>query len=399
MSSLESQLADAVKDGKIPQAVVYAATRDGKFQYKHAVGKSSLEEGAADIKEDAVFLLASQTKLMTAVAAQQILERGLFGIDDDVADVLPELAKQPILKGFDEEDKPILEPRKVTITLRHLLTFTAGVVYDAADANLIKYQAQRGQPTNTGTDVVSRFSYPLVYEPGTQWSYGTALDWAGLLVERVTNSTLESYMKANIWDPLGVKTMTFFPSTELKARVPALSVRRPDGKLSFHNEGNINTGSTGCFGGHGAYSSMQDYMTFLQSLLANDGKLLKPESVDSLFKPQLTAEQAKALKGVFASPMGAFFVGEFFVDKYQHDWSFGGAIFVEGYEDGRRRAGTVAWGGAANTFWALDREAGLILTFGTQVIPPGDASVREVVSVVEKAIYELAGATSPKTNL
>lgn len=98
----------------------------------------------------------------------------------------------------------------------------------------MKYQGQLGQPLNTGSDVVSRCSYPLVFEPGTKWSYGTAIDWAGLLVERVTNSTLESYMKANIWDPLGVSTMTFFPSEKpgLEARVPLLSARGPDMKLA-----------------------------------------------------------------------------------------------------------------------------------------------------------------------
>lgn len=82
------------------------------------MGKSSVEENAADIKEDAVFLLASQSKLITAVVTQQILERGLIGLNDDVSQLLPELAEQPILKGFDGEDKPILETRKVAITLQ-----------------------------------------------------------------------------------------------------------------------------------------------------------------------------------------------------------------------------------------------------------------------------------------
>lgn len=144
---------------------------------------------------------------------------------------------------------------------------------------------------------------------------------------------------------------------------------------------------------------MQDYITFLSSLLANDGKLLRPESVDELFKPQLTAEQAKSLKDYFNSAMGAFFIGEFFMDKYRHDWSFGGALCVQAYEDGRRKTGTVAWGGVANTFWSLDREGGLALSFGTQVIPPGDGFCREVISIVEKAVFEMAGAALPKTSL
>jgi CubicO group peptidase (beta-lactamase class C family) len=92
----------------------------GSFQYSHAAGKSSVEDGAADIQDDAVFLLASQTKLLTAVAALQVVERGLIGFDDDVAELLPELAKQPVLTGFDEEDKPVLEERKNAITFRYV---------------------------------------------------------------------------------------------------------------------------------------------------------------------------------------------------------------------------------------------------------------------------------------
>jgi CubicO group peptidase (beta-lactamase class C family) len=102
-----------------PLATLLICSLTGSFQYSHAAGKSSVEDGAADIQDDAVFLLASQTKLLTAVAALQVVERGLIGFDDDVAELLPELAKQPVLTGFDEEDKPVLEERKNAITFRY----------------------------------------------------------------------------------------------------------------------------------------------------------------------------------------------------------------------------------------------------------------------------------------
>jgi CubicO group peptidase (beta-lactamase class C family) len=240
---------------------------------------------------------------------------------------------------------------------------------------------------------VSRFSYPLIFQPGTAWAYGTGLDWAGLVVERLTNSTLEDFMKANIWGPLGLKTMTFFPwkKEDLEARVPMLSLRAPSAELLPHKGPFITTGATGCFGGSGAYAALGEYRIFLLSLLRNDGKLLRPESVDELFKPQLTPAQAKAFKEVFLGPMGAFFIGEFKPEEYEHGFGFGGVVFVEGYGDGRRKAGTLSWGGVANTFWLMDREAGLALTFGTQLIPPGDGKVKEVISVVEKEIYKMAG--------
>ena len=90
----------------------------GSFTYKHATGYNVLGD-EKPITEDAVFLLASQTKLLTSIAALQVVENGLIGLDDDVAGQLPELAEQPILKGFDDKDEPILEKRKNTITLRY----------------------------------------------------------------------------------------------------------------------------------------------------------------------------------------------------------------------------------------------------------------------------------------
>lgn len=276
---------------------------------------------------------------------------------------------------------------------RQLLTHTAGTAYDAGHPILIKYQAHVGAPTNNGPDVVSRFSYPLIFQPGTAWSYGSGIDWAGLVIERLTKSTLEEFMKTNIWDPLGLKTMTFFPAKRegLEERVPTLSVRGPDGKLYPFKEPFLNTGATGCFGGSGGYAALGEYRTFLLSLLRNDGKVLRPESVDELFRPQLTAPQAKAFKEFLLGPMGAFFIGEFKPEEYKHDFGFGGVVFVDGYEDGRRKAGALSWGGVANTFWMIDRQAGLVVTFGTQVIPPGDGKVREVITVVEKEVYRLAG--------
>ena len=137
---------------------------------------------------------------------------------------------------------------------------------------------------------------------------------------------------------------------------------------------------------------MGDYIKFLRHLLANDGSILCRESVNELFKPQLTAQQSASLKSVFNGPMGATFIGEFDFEKYEHGWSFGGIVFVQGYEDGRRRAGSVSWGGVANCFWLLDREAGVAVSFGTQVIPPGDKGVEGVIGVVEKEVYKISGA-------
>jgi CubicO group peptidase (beta-lactamase class C family) len=141
-SKLEDILAKGVEEGKIPHAVVFATNKDGKyllplinfhglilgaaiadvagtgsFTYKHAIGKQNFPEDTP-IREDALFLLASQSKLLTSIAALQIVEKGLYGLDEDVARALPELAEQKIIKGFDEDEKPILVDRTRSLTLK-----------------------------------------------------------------------------------------------------------------------------------------------------------------------------------------------------------------------------------------------------------------------------------------
>ena len=152
-TSLEQNLAAAVKDGKIPHAVVFATNADGmpkkrtsnischhpsarltsppptdSFQYSHAVGKTSVDKtdtsNAKDIQDDAVFLLASQTKLLTAFSAMLVVERGLIGFDDDVSELLPELGEQKVLRGFEDDgqggERAVLEEREGKLTLRYV---------------------------------------------------------------------------------------------------------------------------------------------------------------------------------------------------------------------------------------------------------------------------------------
>lgn len=237
-----------------------------------------------------------------------------------------------------------------------------------------------------------RFLYPLVYEPGTNWMYSTSIDWAGRLVERLTGLTLEEYEKKNMWAPMGITGITFWPEQhpELKTRVPALTARTPEGKLVLNTDPFINHGLTDCFGGHGGYGRTEDYLQVLQSILANDGKLLKPETVEELFKPQLSPEAKAGLKAFRNGPFANMTIGEN-VPAIEADWGLGGILYMQD-DEGRRKKGTLNWGGMANTFWLIDREADLALAFGTQVIPPGDAGTTEMITAVERAVYRMAVA-------
>ncbi|KAK1815520.1 hypothetical protein LTR12_010071 [Friedmanniomyces endolithicus] len=364
MGKLEETLAKGVEDGKIPHAIVCATSKN--------VGKSHYPN-ATPIQPDAVFALASQTKLLTTIAALHTVDAGLFALDDDVCSKLPELASQPILKGFDDNNKPILVERKNGITLRQLLTHSAGAAYDGMNPLLIKYHAQRGLKPGIGPT-----------------AYSGSIDWAGKLVERLTDSTLDEYFK-RLFEPLGAKSITFWPdrNPDLKDKVLGIAVRTPDRKLIPNTEPTLNTGSTDCFGGHGGFSSMSDYLLVQRSILANDGKLLRPETVEMMFQPQLQAGSKRDLMAFMASPMGAYVIGEW-APGLELDWGLGGMLVMRD-DVGRRKKGTLSWGGMTNPFWLIDREAGLALTFGTQVFPPGDKGVEGMISAAEYGVYEMAG--------
>lgn len=237
--------------------------------------------------------------------------------------------------------------------------------------------------------MAGRFCDPLLFEPGTRWLYSPGLDWAGRLVERLTKQTLEQCFQKHIFEPVGVTEATFFPyeDSRFKDRVPHLTTRTAEGGLALYTDPWINTGSTDCFGGHGLYAPMGDYLRVQQSILANDGKLLKPSSVETMFTPQLSPEAKESFQAFISGPFGAMLPGEQ-DPQIEVDWGIGGMLFLQD-DRGRRKKGTLHWAGMANTFWTIDREADLALTFGTQVLPPGDAQVAKVITAVELGVYEM----------
>lgn len=203
----------------------------------------------------------------------------------------------------------------------------------------------------TGATIVERFDYPLLFEPGDKWNYGASIDWAGLVIMRITNSTLEDFFQKNIFAPLGITSATFWPEKhpELAGRMLKISWRNDDGQLERYDGLNINEAATDCFGGQGLYSTMGDYAKILRAILKNDGTLLKPETRAMMFTSQLNQAQADSLAEVMQGPAGAFFVGEF-SDTVPVNWGIGGMLFLKD-DDGRRKAGTLQWSGMPNTFW------------------------------------------------
>jgi CubicO group peptidase (beta-lactamase class C family) len=184
--------------------------------YSKIYGQSSTGPDSKTLKRDAVFKVASITKVITSIAVLQCIERGLIGLDDPVGEVLPELKDPEIISFKDPETKTLdFIKAKNLITPRHLLTNTSGLTYDAMDPRLQAWRASRGEGLLfMQAEIPKAFGTPLIFEPGESWAYGPSLDWAGLMVRRLNgNITFEQYLIDNMWRPLGC--FSPFPTFDL----------------------------------------------------------------------------------------------------------------------------------------------------------------------------------------
>lgn len=163
----------------------------GNFIYRNAAGYNGVSQDAKLLEFDQTFLVASCTKLITAIAALQTVECGLVSLDEPVDKILPELASQPIVESRGSEIS--LRPGIKAITLRQLITHSSGATYDWADRKLYQWCALRGEtPTLISDgDMAKGYAYPRTFEAGDSSQYSGAFNWASLLVERLNHTSLE----------------------------------------------------------------------------------------------------------------------------------------------------------------------------------------------------------------
>ena len=213
---------------EIPGVVAIAAT--GKdIVYQGAFGKRDLGTGV-DMTADSVFWIASMTKAITSAGAMQLVEQGKLSLDDPIGKVLPDLAAPQVLEGFDAEGNPKLRAATRPITLRHLMTHTAGFCYDMWNGDMVKYLEKTGTPGVTSCQNAA-LKTPIMTEPGTRWEYGTNIDFVGKAVEAVSGKKLGDYLRENMFKPLGMNDTGFKISDAMRKRLVGMHARGPDGSL------------------------------------------------------------------------------------------------------------------------------------------------------------------------
>ncbi|KAL1885237.1 hypothetical protein Plec18167_001894 [Paecilomyces lecythidis] len=253
----------------VPGLVYVAVNKDGDTVFEHASGKRGLDS-KEPMTTDTVFWIASCTKMITSIAAMQLVEQGKLALDDVslVERLAPELKDVKVLQENESGNLTLVEKER-GITLRMLLSHTAGFGYDFLNTKLRKWSEPIGASALSARkgDILLQ---PLVNQPGSRWEYGVNLDWAGELVMRASGLKLNDYMQKYIFEPVGVKDVSMFPTEDMKRRLAWVHSRASDGTLSTREEGHpyqsplrINTSeeyeSTYHSGGAGCFAVPKEY--------------------------------------------------------------------------------------------------------------------------------------------
>ena len=255
-------------DAKEIPGVVAMAANSKEVIYQGAFGKRDLSRDDA-MTPDSVFWIASMTKAITGAAAMQLVEQGKLSLDEPIGKVLPDLASPQVLEGFDANGEPMLRPARNPITLRHLMTHTAGFCYNMWNGDMVQYLEKTGLPAVT-TCKNDALKLPLMTDPGTRWEYGINIDYVGKAVEAVSGKKLDAYLRDHLFTPLGMTDTAFKIGESQRKRLVAMHGRNPDGSLApmpfeleqdpeFH------------MGGGGLYGTAGDYIKFTQMIL-NKGR-------------------------------------------------------------------------------------------------------------------------------
>ena len=379
---LDSVLSRGVDSGDVPGVVATVANRDGVL-YESAFGEKALGSGNA-MTPDTVGWIASMTKAITSVAALQCVERGLLHLDAPAKNVCPELGKVGVLTGFDANGQPTTRPPKRDITLRQLLTHSAGFSYEIWNTDMQKVQAALEIPSVTECKEKA-LTLPLLFDPGEAWEYGINIDWAGKMIEKVSGQTLGQYLKQNILDPLGMHSTAFFINDDMRKRLASTHLRGPDGNLSvFPFE--IPQQPEFEMGGGGLYGTAVDYLKFLRMVL-NGGQLggariLTPEGTHSLGINHMGDCRVYNLKAAIPLTNDA----EFF-PSIPKSWSLAFQINHQETPTGRP-AGGMMWAGLANSFYWVDQTNGIAGVYMTQIFPFADSKSLPLYYDFEKAVYD-----------
>ncbi len=380
---VDTLLRRAADSGEVPGVVAMATNRDGPI-YEGAFGKRVLGQSPS-MTTDTVVWIASMTKAVTGAAAMQLVEQGKLDLDAPAGKVIPYLGEVQVLDGFDTAGKVKTRAPKRPVTLRHLLTHTAGFSYEIWNPDIIRYQQVKSIPMITGCENAA-LKTPLTFDPGDRWDYGINIDYAGKMVEAASGKKLSAYMQENLFGPLGMSSTAFKITLDMRARLAKIHQRGDDDKLTpldleIPQEPEFE------MGGGGLYSTVGDYGKFVRMILnrgtGNGNQVLKPATVEMMSRNNMGANKVAMLKTAMPtlSNDAEFFPG---VPK---SWGLSFQINDAKAPTGRP-AGGLMWAGLANSYYWIDHTTGIGGVYATQILPFADKLSLPLYYGFETAVYQ-----------
>lgn len=370
-------------DAKEIPGVVAIAASGNDVLYQGAFGKRDLSKPDA-MTLDSVFWIASMTKAVTAAGAMQLVEQGKLSLDAPIGEVLPDLVAPQVLEGFDEGGEPKLRPASKPITLRHLMTHTAGFAYNIWNGDCAQYLEKTGTPNIFSCQNVA-LKTPIMSDPGTRWEYGINIDFVGKAVEAASGKRLDAYLRDHMFGPLGMNDTAFKITDDMRQRLVATHARGEDGSLApipFEIEQNPEFH----MGGGGLYGTAGDYIKFTQMILnkgrGNGNQVLKPETVALMGQNHigdLTISKMTTVAPMYTNDVDLF---PDIVKKWGLSFLINNAKTPEG-----RSAGSLAWAGLANTYFWIDPARDVCGVILMQVLPFVDAKCLEAFAGFERGVY------------
>ncbi|MBA2293135.1 MAG: beta-lactamase family protein [Gemmatimonadales bacterium] len=384
VATLDRILQDAVDSNRIGGAVALVM-RDGKVVYQRAVGWNDREAGR-QMMPDALFRIASQTKALTSVAVMMLVEEGRVALSDRVSRFIPAYASTSVATRADTG--VAIAPARRAITVRDLLTHTAGISYgtEAIVAQLYKakglgpaagrgwYTADKDEPVCTTMERLA--SLPFVAQPGEEFVYGYNTDILGCVVERASGMPLDEFIRTRITVPLGMRDTWFFVPESGRTRLTAVYASDSAGHASraddgARGQGHYVDGPRRSFsGGAGLVSTAQDYARFL-SMLLNRGEI---DGVRLLGARTVDVMSVNQVGTLYSSDGRGFGLGFETVDR------FGASGFAS--------LGTYGWGGAYGSNYKVDPAERLVIVYMTQMAPDASGTRERFVNAVYATLVD-----------
>ncbi|MBV9927345.1 MAG: beta-lactamase family protein [Acidobacteria bacterium] len=355
-----------VKESRLAGGVVLVA-RKGKVAYVEAFGLRD-REANSPMREDSIFRIASQTKALVSVGVLMLQEEGRLLISDPVGKYLPEFKETTVAVPKQGGGYEVVKAKRA-VTIHDLLTHTSGVGYggglarDRWEAAKITgwYFADRDEPV--GATVARMAALPFDAQPGEKFVYGYSTDILGALVEKVSGQPLDEFLRARIFEPLGMKDTQFYLPDSKAERLAVVYSSKESGGLErapdpggMVGQGAYVKGPRKSFsGGAGLTSTAQDYARFL-SMMLNGGEL---DGKRILSRKSVELMTVDHLNGVPYNPGEGFGLGFDVVKDV-------GAVGRPG------SVGEFGWGGAYHSTYWVDPKEQLVVVYFTQLIPARD---------------------------